>query len=242
MANETGDMKILGNFRRMIDLIVPDTLYQPSNGAIAVENLEARLAAAIAAVEDIAVKMAPNKFAINARQDIYAETMALVRGSRNILKASGVSAQTLADADTFSRKVLGLRKSKKTPDDPNTASNEAVKNHSASQQSFDAVLGNFRSYIEILKGDPIYAPSETQYKTGSLEAKADEIESKNNAVSSSFVPLSGARSVRDDLLYTGAECLCNLAQMVKAYVKAVHGPNSSLYRAINALSFKRTVR
>src|SRR5690349_5235386 len=113
MINETGDMKILGNFRRLIDLVMAAVLYNPSNVILSVAALEAKLAAAIAAVNDIGVKIAPSKFAIDARQIAYAEAVALVRGSRNILKASGASAETLADADTFGRKVLGLRKSKK---------------------------------------------------------------------------------------------------------------------------------
>jgi hypothetical protein len=239
MSNETGDMKILGHFRRMIDIIKADTLHNPSNASLEATKLEVSLAESISAVDDIGVKLAPSKFAIDARQDAYAEAKSLVRGSRNILKSSGASAQTLYNADTFSRKALGLRKSKKKIDNPNTATNEANKNHSASQQSYDAVLGHFRSYVEILKGEPLYNPNEANYKTSSLEAKTDNLEAKNNAVSITFVPLNNARMLRDEKLYTGENNLCDLAGMVKAYVKAVHGSNSQIFKTIKALSFKR---
>ena len=53
MINETGDMKILGNFRRLIDLVIADVLYNPSNAVLSIASLEAKLAAAIAAVNDI---------------------------------------------------------------------------------------------------------------------------------------------------------------------------------------------
>lgn len=238
--NETGDMKILGNFRRMIDLVIADVLYNPSNVVLTVASLEAKLAEAIAVVNDIGVKLAPSKFAIDARQAAYAEAIALVRGSRNILKASGASAETIADADTFGRKVLGLRKSKKKTDDPNTPGNEANRSHSASQQSYDSVLGSYRNYVEIVKGEVLYKPNETQYKIANLTAKGDDLEARNNTVSTSFVPLNNSRSLRDELLYTGENCLCDLAQMVKAYVKAVHGTDSQIYKTINALSFKRS--
>ena len=102
---ETGDMKILGNFRRMIDLIKADALYNPSNALLVIGKLEQKLAASIISVDDIGVKIAPSKFVINDRQTAYAETVLLVRGSRNLLKASGASQKTLADADTFSRKA-----------------------------------------------------------------------------------------------------------------------------------------
>ncbi len=242
MANETGDMKITGNFRRLVDLVIPDGLYKPSNAVLVVANLEASLAAAIGSVEDIGVKIAPSKFAINARQAAYTEAISLTRGSRNILKASGASAETLADADTFTRKVFGLRKSKKIADDPNTPGDEAAQNYSVSQQSYDAILGNIRSYIQIVSNEPLYAPNETKYQIANLTAVADDLEAKNNAVSTTFVPLNNTRILRDDLLYTGIECLCNLAQMVKAYVKAIHGANSQFYKTVNALSFKRTLR
>ena len=54
---------------------------------LGVSTLEAKLAGAIDGVEDIGVKIAPSKFAINARQAAYTEAISLIRGSRNILKA-----------------------------------------------------------------------------------------------------------------------------------------------------------
>lgn len=242
MANETGDMKITGNFRRLIDLVAADALYLPSNNVLRISNLEARLAAAIASVADIGVKIAPSKFAINARQEAYTEAVAIVRGSRNILKASGASEKTLEDADTFARKVFGLRKSKKKTDDPNTPGNEAAESHSASQLSYDAILGNIRSYIQIVSNESLYTPNEAKYQPANLTTVADNLEAKNNAVSTAFVPLNTARNVRDDTLYSGTENLCDLAAMVKAYVKAIHGATSQIYKTINALSFRRGVR
>lgn len=241
MANETGDMKILGNFRRLIDLVTPSSPYTPTNLALTIANMEALLAATLA-VNDIGVKIAPNKIAIDERQAAYLEVKSLVRGSRSMLKASGASQAIVDDADTFARKVLGLRKSPKAVDDPNTPENEALQSHSASQQSYDAMLGNFRTYIEILKNEPQYAPNELKYQTAELEKVADELVVKNNAVSSTFVPLNNARSVREDKLYTGENNICDVAAMVKAYIKAVHGPQSDLYKQVNALSFKRTFR
>ena len=101
MANETEDMKITGNFRKLTDFIIADILYDPSNAVLDIANLETNLTASIGSVEDIGVKLAPSKLAINARQTAYPDAISVVRGSRNILKASGTSAQTLEDANTF---------------------------------------------------------------------------------------------------------------------------------------------
>ena len=239
MANETGDMKILGNFRRLVDFVTADALYNSSNEDLKISNLETSLSGGRAAVEDIAVKMAPHKMAINARQEGYKNALAVLRGSRNILKSSGASQAVIDDANTFVQKALGIRISKKKQDDPNTPENEALENHSASQRSFDAILGHLRNYIEIVKNEPLYNPNETQFKVATLEALAEELETLNNAVSATFVPLSSARGTRDAKLYSGPKNLCDLAQSVKDYVKAVHTAQSQFYKTINALSFKR---
>nr|HMS39416.1 hypothetical protein [Pyrinomonadaceae bacterium] len=104
------------------------------------------------------------------------------------------------------------------------------------------ILGNIRSYIQIVSNEPLYTPNEAKYQTANLTAVGDNLEAKNNAVSTTFVPLNNARNLRDDTLYSGTENLCDLAAMVKAYVKAIHGVTSQIYKTINALSFRRGVR
>ena len=54
MANETGDMKLLGSFRKFIDRVKSDPNYQPSNPALTVLAMEARHAAGLAAVQQLA--------------------------------------------------------------------------------------------------------------------------------------------------------------------------------------------
>ncbi len=71
MANEKGDMKLLGNFRKLIDSVAAAPNYKPSNTRLEVANLETQYDDALASVEDIPVKMAPNKVAINNRQTAY---------------------------------------------------------------------------------------------------------------------------------------------------------------------------
>ncbi len=239
MANETGDMKVIGNFRRLIDIVKVDAKYQPSNDLLKVSVLELQHTAGISAVEAIGVTIAPSKVAINERQIAYAEAISVVRASKNILKASGATDKTLADAATFSRKVLGIRKSKKVVENPNTPALEAAKNHSVSQQSYDAILGNFRSYNEVLKNDPLYSPNEDEFKTATLELMANGLEAKSNAVSVTFVPLKNARTSRDQSLYTNTDSITAVAQLAKAYYKAIHGSTSPQYKSISGLTFKK---
>jgi hypothetical protein len=239
MANETGDMKILGNYRRLIDILRADVTYQPSNALLKASQMELQLVAGSSAVEAIGVAIAPSKVAINERQSGFEDAVSLVRASKNMLKASGATEATLADAATFSRKVLGIRKSKKVVENPNTPALEASKNHSATQLSYDAVLGNFRSYTEVLKNDPLYSPNEDEFKTSTMETMANGLESLSNAVSNTFVPLKNSRTTRDELLYTNADSIVAVAQLAKAYYKAIYGATSPQYKSISGLIFNK---
>jgi hypothetical protein len=240
MPNETGDMKVIGNFSRLIDLQKTDSMFDSNNPLLKITALEQQLIEGNASVEAITDNMAPNKVAITTRQGEYVQAVATVRGSRNILKSSGASNEVLEDADSFTRKVFGLKKSKKGPEvTAVTSAAEAVKTHSASQQSYDAILGNIRNYNAIVKTVGLYNPNEAKYKVSGLESLADSLEADNNLVSTTFASLDAARRLRDELLYTNEDSICKTAQMVKNYVKAIHGANSPQYKAISGLIFKR---
>lgn len=242
MPSEAGDMKLMGSFRRLIDEVSADPTYNPSNALLKPAALEAQYTAALAAVEGVSNKLAPSKIAINERQSAFEALGKLATRSRNLLKASGADSKVLADANTFVRKLTGTRKSPKAPevpDNPNTPENEAGANHSASQMSFDNRLGNFNSYIEILSNVPAYAPNEADLTVTGLKQTSGDLKSKNDAVSSTFVPLSQARGVRDNLLYLGANCVVNTALLVKAYVSGAMGTSSHLNKQIKGLQFKR---
>ena len=239
MPNEAGDMKLIGNFRKEIDYVSADPTYNPSNAALAKSALEDLYTAGLAAVQEVSNKMAPNKLAIDARQIAFEALGSLVKRSRNLLKASGASSKVLDDAETLVRKLTGTRKSPKVKDDPNTPENEADVSHSASQMSYDNRLGNFGGYVAILSNVPEYNPNETDLKLTGLNATVADLQAKNNAVSSTFVPLSQARGVRDNLLYTGAGCVVNTALLVKAYVNGALGPSSQLNKQIKGIQFQR---
>jgi hypothetical protein len=147
MANEGGDMKLLGNYRKLIDQLTGAPAYAPPNSNLTIAAMEARYAGAMAAVENVSTKMGPNKVAITAQQLAFDELPDKVTRSINVLKASGVSKEVIADLDTSKRKVLGRRKSVRIKDDPNTPENEASASNSASQMSYANQIGNFRAFL-----------------------------------------------------------------------------------------------
>ena len=239
MPTEAGDTKLIGNFRRLIDQLAGEPNYNPANPALAVTALEIQYDAARAAIEAVSTKLATSKMAINSRQIAFEGLSPLIIRSRNLLRASGVSKAVLADAETLVRKLTGVRKSKVVKDDPNTPTNEAENQHSASQMSFDNRLGNFSAYVAILANVPEYAPNEADLKISALNALLTSLQAKNDAVSTTFVPLSQSRGTRDDLLYSNEDCVVNTALLAKAYVAGALGTSSNVYKQIKGLAFRR---
>src|SRR5258708_8855124 len=184
MPTESGDMKLLGNFRKLIDHVSGETTYKPSNNDLKATALEAQYTAAQAATQDVPAKMASYKAAINDRQSAYDALDPIVMRARNMLKASGADKNTLDNAETHVRKLLGRRKSAKpkadpnaAPADPKTPTPAAAATHSASQLSFDNNAGNLDAFIEVLAGLTDYKPNETDLKLTALRALSNDLKS-----------------------------------------------------------------
>jgi hypothetical protein len=239
MASESGDSKLLGNFSKLVELISIDPNYNPANASIKVPALNAQKAAALTAIADIGTKEAPYKAAVNDRQEVFEGLAPVVSRAGNMLKASGASQRIIDDARTQSRKITGRRKTAKPKEEPNTPEAEATKTHSVSQLSYENIVGNFDDYIAILQTVPTYAPNEADLKITGLTALANDLKAKNEAVNTTFAPVSAARGQRDELIYLNEDSVVNTALLVKAYVRAAFGQGSQIFKSIKGLEFKR---
>lgn len=240
MASESGDMKLLGNFSKLIELVSLHPEYNPTNADIKTPALNTQKAAGLAAAQTIGAQEAPYKSAVNDRQEAFEDLSATVTRAGNMFKASGAGQKIQEDLKTVSRKITGRRKTAKVKDDANTPTNEATKSHSASQLSYENLTGNFDDFIAILATVPAYAPNEPGLTVAGLTALANGLKAKNEAVNTNFAPVSAARGVRDQLLYLNDDCLVNNALLVKAYVRAALGPDNQLFKEIKGLEFRRS--
>jgi hypothetical protein len=232
-------MKLLGNFSRLIELVSVNSDYNPANLSLQIPALNRQKTAASTAISAVGAQQAPFKAAVNDRQTEFDEMRPVVTRVGNMLLASGADQLIRDDVRTLQRKISGSRKSPKVKDDPNTPQNEAAASQSASQQGYDNLVGNFEALVALLATVPSYSPNEPDLTIASLEARAASLRAKNDAVNSTFAPLSAARGVRDALLYTNDDSLVNTALQVKAYVRAAFGSTSQLYKSIKGLEFKR---
>lgn len=244
MPGESGDLKLLGNFRKLIDLVSADADYKPSNAALNPDALNGQHAAGLAAAQDVPAKLALNMTAISDRESLFGDSSPLMTRVHGAVKASGASAQQVEDLNTFKRKLTSKRKAQAKPKagDAPSAAADAEPGRSSSQLSFDNQVVHLRGYLEVLSTLSDYKPNEADLKLPALNAFADDLQAKNDAVSLTFVPLSQARGLRDQLLYQADNSVVNTAMLVKEYVKAAFGTQSHLYKQIKGIEFKRRAR
>jgi hypothetical protein len=243
MPNESGDLKLLANFRKLIDLVSADTGYKPSNTALKATALEAQHAAAMTAAHDVPAKIATNMTAISDREAAFGDLNSVMLRVHGVAKASGASAEQVADLNTFKRKLTPKRKAKAKPagttGGATSAEPEPEKQRSAAQLSYDNQVGHVRGYLGVLGTISDYKPNEADLKLPALNDFVGGLQAKNDAVSTSFVPLSQARGLRDQLLYQADNSVVNTALLAKEYVKGAFGTNSQLYKQVKGLEFKR---
>lgn len=237
--SETGDKKLIGNFRKLIDEVSTEPAFDPSNDKLKITALEAQYTAGNAAVNAVAAARAPHKLAITDRENAFRGLRPLAVRSRNYLKASGAPKGVVEDADSFILKLSGGRKSAKVKDDPNTPEDESKQSSSASQMSYDNQIGNFESYIEIVRNVSAYKPNEADLKVKALDEYAASLTTKSRAVSTNSATLDQARGKRDQLLYLADDSIVNTAGLVKAYVQSALGSTSPLYKKIKGILFPR---
>lgn len=239
MPSESGDMKLLGNFSKLIEPVSTNPNYNPANPSLKVTALNAQKTAASAAVGDVGTNEATYKAAVNDRQSAFEDLRPVVSRAGNMLQASGAEKGTRDNVKTLARKISGQRKSPKPKDDPNTPANEANKTRSASQQSYDNLVGHFDDLIALLATVSTYVPNEADLKITGLQACSADLKAKNEAVNTTFASMSAARGLRDQLLYTNDDSVINIALLCKAYVRAALGPDSPLFKQIKGLEFKK---
>jgi hypothetical protein len=238
MPNESGDLKLLGNFRKLIDLVSADTDYKPSNTALTPGALNTQHGAALTAAEDVPAKLSLNMTAISDREVAFRGLPPRITRVHGLAKASGAPKHLIDDLNTFRRKLTSKSKPKAKAD-AGAPQAPAENGQSRAQQSYDNLLGHAAGYLAVLKKLASYNPNEADLKMTALEAFANDLRAKNNAVSAAYVPLSQSRGLRDQLLYQADNSVVNTALLVKEYVKGAYGTKSQLYKQIKGLEFRR---
>src|SRR5580765_5548876 len=113
MANETGDMKLLGNFRKLIDRVKNEPDYKPSNAALTTAAMEPHYAAGVAVVQELTTHTGTAKLTVSEREVLFEDLKPLMTRVHSLVKASGAPPSVIEDLSSFKRKLSGGGKSSK---------------------------------------------------------------------------------------------------------------------------------
>ena len=242
--SETGHAKNVANFMQLVSFVQdygPD--YKPTRDSIKLPNLKTKAKAAETAVAAVNAALVSYDNAIGDREAAFSQLPKLGTRMVNALKATEATSQIIASMVSFNKKLQGTRVSAVLTDEElkakQAARGKAVKQVSASQQSFDNRLDTFDKMVKLLESIPYYDPNETELKAATLTVLYNTLKANNATVAAATTLLSNARVKRNLTMYDPESGLPATAQDVKSYVKSVYGASNPAYKQIASLTINK---
>ena len=235
---ETGHAKNVANFQDLIAFVTGyGATYNPTKNALKLPQLNTLFVSGQNALADVVIKNTAYNNAVNARIATFYGLRALCTRLVNALQTTDASAEKIADAKGFNRKIQGQRSTKiATIVDPTTPAPTTI---SSSHQSYDQLIQHFAGLISVLQSEPTYAPNENDLKIATLTAKQADMTAKNTALATAYTAVSNSRIARDKVLYKETTGLVLIATDVKKYIKSVFGATSAEYRQVKSIEFTK---
>ncbi len=237
---EDGHARNVERFATMISFVTSyGVAYNPSNTAITLANLNAKLFAANNTMDDVSNSRQARAAASNARENTFAPLKPLSTRVYNYYAASGAPANSVKDAQTLNKKIQGQRVTPLIEDDPNTPEDESLQNISSSQQSYTQLVEHLDGLIDLLGLDSSYSPNEPDLALSELTTLSTAMKDANTNSMNANTNLSVAFLDRNEAMYEETTGLVDIAATVKKYVKAVFGADSPEFAQISGLQFKK---
>lgn len=232
--SETGHTRNVANFESLISFCTAyGTVYNPSKNTLTIQNLNNLLSSAKESINQVNNAKNNLDLIINDRQIKFASLKSTTTRIINALSVSGTSKETLSDAKTINKKIQGKRSS------PKHQEGSPIKNISTSQLSYDSILNNFLSLLDLIALENRYNPNETELKVQKLQIYSQELQTANTAVINANTDYSNAIIQRNNTLYTNQNAMVTIALDVKNYIKSVFGSTSSQYKQVGKISFRK---
>ena len=238
--SESGHPINIAHFEQMISFILSwGAPYNPTNAAITLANLTAKLTAAKAAVDAVVVSAANLTTTINDRETEFSGIRPLVTRCFQYYESTGAAQNQIDDVRTLKRKLDGARASTKATPPPGGGNPTGPGSGSASQQSYTQIVEHFDGIIQLFLADGGYNPHEAELKTTALQTQLATMQGANTNVINATTTVSNHRATRDTDLYADGSGLVDLAFTAKKYVRAAFGQDSSQAQQIAGLTFSR---
>ena len=243
-TSETGHAKNVANLQDLIAFVTGyGATYNPTKNALKLPQLTTLYTASQASLADVVTKNTAYNNKVNERVVAFSNLKALSTRVVNALQTTDATAQKIADAKGFNKKLQGTRTTPRPSggaggglSDPNAPAPNTI---STSQQSYDQQIQHLAGIISVLQSEASYAPNENDLKIVTLTAKQADLTAKNSAVATAYTNVSNSRIARDTTIYAPETGLFDIASEVKKYVKSVFGATSPQFAQVKGIEFKK---
>lgn len=236
--NEQTHAKNLDNLRTAIAIAQSlGGLYKPSSSLIQIASLqsfESAIATAMQAINDV---LPIEENAVDARMAAFKLVPKRVTKILNAAKGQGLTAEFIGNIRTSANAIRGVRVTPKTPDNPLTPIDESKSNVSSSNRSYAGQLEAIDLFVEQLKSNPSYAPTEVEYQTPTLDTWLADLNTLNTNAINSKGPTRTARNERNALMYNPTNGLPMRMPMMKQYVRSILDTSDTRFIQLNRLKF-----
>ena len=234
--SETGHAKNVANLKTLNGYLASlGAKYNPTKKSITLPRLQAMHKDADKALTDIQDALPAFSAAVDAQEAVFKPLDKLVT---RMVRAYKAAIENPAEAETaiaLQKKINGQGKKA----DPKKEPAEGEDPISTSQLSYDNRQANFQLLVKTMAANPNYLPNETELQISTLQALADELKQKTEAVDATSAPLINGRIARNSILYKSQTGLLpDVLKAVKDYIISVYGAGSPEIKYINTLKFK----
>ncbi len=239
---DSGHATNIANFQKLINAVVSfGPAYAPSKDAYKVPALQAQYTACAGANSAVKGPLADYNQTTTKRTSDFIALDRLTTRLIAMFRSSDAGQQVKDFAKTRADKIRGFKKKASPAPAPSPENGETPedKKHSTSQRSYVMRAENFDAFINILKAEPSFAPTEADLQMAQLESLQSSLIVATNTVDLSYKSLKNVRYLRNDALYKAETGMVEVAKAVKDYVKGAFGASSPQYKEISGLRFTR---
>lgn len=229
--SEVGHIKNISHFQSLTSFCVSyGAAYNPVKESLKIENQITLYNLVQEKINALKNKKIAFDIATDDRRNAFANFKSFTTRLVNSFAVSGVDELTLENAKSINKKIQGSTSKK--------SSENADKSISTSQQSYDRHIDHFTGLIELFQQHPSFAPNEDDLKIDALQAKLQDLKSKNTAVINTYTEYSNAMIDRDEILYNPSTGMVQIAKEIKQYIKSVFGAGSPQYKQVSGLKIQ----
>ncbi len=236
-TSETGHAKNVANLKTLNGYLASlGAKYNPTKKSIQLPRLQTLHTDAEKALTTIQDAFPLFTAAVDEQEAIFKPLDKLVT---RVVRAYKSAVDNPAEAETaisLQKKINGKGKKANPKKEPVEGEPDPI---STSQLSYDNRQANFQLLVKTVAANPDYKPNEPELQAAALQALADELKQKTEAVDAVTVPLINGRISRNELLYHSQTGLYpTVVNAVKDYIISVYGAGSPQIKYINTLKFK----